>query len=76
MIIDIPRVIIYAEGQLFSCMSRRIRERYRIIITIGKHIIAQDALTGGSIRVCIDESAQFRIIITGLEIVERGLSIE
>ena len=48
---------------------------HRIIQTVGKHVIAQDALAGACIGVGIDESAQFGIIITGLEVVERGLGI-
>ena len=46
-----------------------------IIPTVGKHIIAQDALTSRDKCIGIDESTQFGIVITGLEIVERGFSI-
>ena len=35
----------------------------------------QDALAGGGVGIGIDESAQFGIIIPGLEIVEPGLSV-
>ena len=55
--------------------SARITAINRIILTISKHVIAQAALTGRKQRVCVDESAQFRIVIAGLEIVERGLSV-
>ena len=48
----------------------------RIISTIGKHIVAQNALAGGSVGVGIDKSAQFGVVITGLEVVELGLSIK
>ena len=47
----------------------------RIIPTIGKHVIAQDALTSRNECISIDESAQLGIVITGLEVVERGLSV-
>ena len=47
----------------------------RIIQTIGRHVIAKYTLTSGNQCICIDESAQFGIIITGLEVVERGLSV-
>ena len=47
----------------------------RIISTIGKHIVAQNALAGGSVGVGIDKSAQFGVVITGLEVVELGLSV-
>ena len=44
-------------------------------MAVGKHVIAQQALTGGGESVGIDESAQLGIVITGLEIVEPGLDI-
>ena len=44
-------------------------------MAIGKHVIAEDALTGAGVGIGIDESAQFGIVITGLEVVERGLSV-
>ena len=47
----------------------------RIIQAIGKHIIAEDALAGRNQCIGIDESADLRIVITGLEVVERGLSL-
>ena len=48
---------------------------YRIISTIGKHVIAEDSLTSAGIGIGIDESAQFGIVITGLEIVELGFGV-
>ena len=45
------------------------------VAAICKHVIAQDALAGGCVGVGVDESAQFGIIIAGLEVVERGLSV-
>ena len=57
------------------CLTCRITVIDRIIPTVGKHIVAQNALAGGSVGVCVDESAYLRIVITGLEIVERGLSV-
>ena len=56
-------------------MSRRIRVANGIIPTIGKHVIAQDALAGRNKCICIDESTQLGIIIAGLKIVETGLSV-
>jgi hypothetical protein len=46
-----------------------------IIQAIGKHIIAQDALSSRNKNIGIDESTQFGIVITGLEIVEPGFSV-
>ena len=46
-----------------------------IIPAIGKHIIAEDTLACRGVGIGINESAQFGIVITGLEVVERGLSV-
>ena len=43
---------------------------YRIIKTIGKHIVAQQALACGDEGIGIDESADLGIVITGLEVVQ------
>lgn len=48
---------------------------YRIIPTIGKPIITEDTLAGAGVGIGIDESAQFGIVITGLEVVERGFGV-
>ena len=47
----------------------------RIIPAIGKHIVAEEALAGGNEDVGIDESADFGIVITGLEVIESSLSV-
>ena len=52
-----------------------IHKNHRVVQTVGKHIIAQDALTSRNNRIRIDESAQFGIVITGLEVVEGGFGI-
>ena len=46
---------------------------YRIIPTVGKHIVAQDALSGGSKGSRIDKSTSFGVIISALEVVQTGL---
>ena len=46
---------------------------YRIIPTIGKHVIAQDALPGRNIAVGVDEAANLRVVITTLQIIEPGI---
>ena len=48
----------------------------RSVATIGKHVIAKHTLSGGCIGVRINESADLRIVISGLEVVELGLSIK
>ena len=45
----------------------------RIVKTIAKHITAEDTLAGGGVGVCVDESTDGRIVISGLEIIEPGL---
>ena len=47
----------------------------RVIKAIGKHVIAQDALTGAGEGVGIQESTYLWIIISGLEIIEPGFGI-
>ena len=58
-----------------SACTSSINHICRIVIAIGKHIVAEDALTGGGEGICIEESAQLGIVITGLEVVERGLGV-
>ena len=59
----------------FPLISCRITKVHRISAAVGKHIIAEDALAGRNERIGIDEPAYFGIVITGLEVVERGLSV-
>ena len=47
----------------------------RITLTVGEHVIAQDALAGGGEGVCVDEAADGGIVITGLQIIEPGFGI-
>jgi hypothetical protein len=61
--------------KIYIAIAACIDSGNRIIATVGKHIIAQDALAGRNECVGIDESAQFGIVIAGLEIVERGFSV-
>ncbi len=46
-----------------------------IIVTVSKHIVPQEALTSRSKGIRIDESANGRIVVTALEIVEPGFSV-
>jgi hypothetical protein len=50
-----------------------IRHIDRIVLAISKHIVAEDTLTCGSKHIGIEESTQFGIVITGLEIIQFGL---
>ena len=47
----------------------------RIISTIGKHIVTQEALAGAYKGIGIEESAEFGIVITGLEVIQLGLGV-
>lgn len=47
----------------------------RVVIAICKHVIAEDVLTSGCVGVGVDEPGHVGIVISGLEIVERGLSV-
>ena len=43
---------------------------YRCVITIGKHVIANNPLPGGDKGIGVDESAPGGIVIAALEIVQ------
>ena len=45
-----------------------------VICTVPEHIVAKEALAGGSVAVGIDESAQRWIVVSGSEVVEAGFS--
>ena len=47
----------------------------RIIVTVGKHVIAQQSLSRGRKCISIDESANLRVVASGLEVVEPILFI-
>lgn len=47
----------------------------RIIVAIGKHIVAEETLPGRCEGIGINESADLGVVITALKIVEPGLSI-
>ena len=44
----------------------------RIVITISKHVVAQQTLAGGDKSIGVDESTDLGIVITGLEVVQLG----
>ena len=46
---------------------------YRIIITIGKHVIAQEALAGGGEGIGVEEAAQRGVVIAALEVIKFAL---
>ena len=50
-----------------------VKSANRIIKAVGEHIIAEDTLSSGSVSIGIEESAQFGIVITGLEVIQFGL---
>lgn len=70
----INHIMVRQECILWQCACRIIKAD-RIIVAIGKHIVAQNALACGGKCVGIDESSQFGIIITALKVVKAGLSI-
>jgi hypothetical protein len=68
------QAINFEEKNTPAC-SYWIKSRRWVVPTIGKHIIAQDALAGGGVGISIDEPSHLGIIITGLDVVERGPSV-
>ena len=47
-----------------------------IVATVGEHVVAQQALSGGGVCVRINKSTDGRSIKSGLQIIEPGLGIE
>ena len=62
-------------GNAYVIRTECIFARYWIVATVGKHIVAENALPGGGICVRINKSTDRGIIKSGLEIIEPGLSI-
>lgn len=48
---------------------------YRVIIAIGKHIVADDALSGRGVAVRVDESAPAGVVIPALQVVEACFAV-
>ena len=48
---------------------------YWIVPAIGKHVVAQDALSSRNEYISIDESTHLGIVVSGLEVIELGLRI-
>ena len=47
----------------------------RIIPAICKHIAAEDALAGGDIDICVEEAADYWVIISTLQVIEPRIGI-
>ena len=45
----------------------------RIILTVRKHIVPQEALAGAAIGVCVEEALDDGVVISALEVVEACL---
>ena len=73
-----PRRMVYSVviRKTYACScSRSILEHNRTIIAVSKHVIAQNALSSGSISIGVEEAAQVGVVIPGLEVVETGFSV-
>ena len=47
----------------------------RVILTIGEHVGAKQAVgVGGGIGICVDEAAYCGVVISALKIIKSGLS--
>ena len=60
---------------ILHTITRVICITYGVIPTIGKHVIAEDALAGGGKGVGIEESACCGVVIAGLAVVQLGVGI-
>ena len=56
-------------------MPIRVDAVHRVIVAVSEHIESGKAVTCAGIAICIDESVNFRVIITALEIVESGFGV-
>ena len=45
------------------------------IVAICKHIVSNESLTGGSIRISVDKPSCSRVIVAGLEVIEAAFGI-
>ena len=56
-------------------MSAWVTTVYWIVAAVGKHVITEDALTCGNEGVGVDKSADCGVVITGLQVIEAGISV-
>ena len=56
----------YCTGSIF--------QNYRIVQTVGKHVIAENTLAGGNEGIGVEETAECGIVITALEVIETQLN--
>ena len=56
-------------------LTRSIDPAYGVIAAVGKHVVANKALTGGGVAVRIYEPSCGRVIIAGLEVIEAAFGI-
>ena len=71
-----PIVIKYQSIISSSNITRWITPAHWVVSTIGKHVIAEQALAGGGEGVGVEEATGFGVIVAGLEVVEAGLNVE
>ena len=45
----------------------------RIVVTVRKHIVPQEALAGAGVAVGVEEAAQGRVVVAALQVVEARL---
>ena len=57
-------------------MATRIDSTNRIVPTIGEHIVPGQSLPCNWVIIRINESTNFGVVVTGLEVVEAGLVVE
>ena len=56
-------------------MTGRIRIVDGVIVAVGKHVIAEQALAGGNKCVGVDEPPDLGVVITALEVIQPRLII-
>ena len=56
-------------------MPIRVDAVYRVIVAVSEHIESGKAVTCAGIAIRVDESANFGVIVAGLEVIEAGFGI-
>jgi hypothetical protein len=53
----------------------RIKINDRVILTISKTIVSKKSLTRRRVVICVNESAEFGVVIAGLEVIQGGFVV-
>ncbi len=66
-------IFIVVTGKILK--SLRINTEDWAVSAVGKHVVAQDALAGAGVGVCIDKPANGGVIVAGLQVIKPGFGV-